>query len=295
LTDLEENQIVAFLQTLSDGFTKPYPNIDTFTASACPVARPRPKGTSFSSLRATSALLTGHLRSPPVPFPPIDGNFAPPVPCIPRVGHRSPGFRDGNTVRTRASMNRLLPRLAIATAVASLIPSLPSAAQVLPPVKKAERVRITKAPEVELTTDHLTIIRWSTNNPGGSDVHYGIVHYGTDPQDLSQTAKKSNQVEPGPSTLDVPRAHRGPEATNDVLLQSYLGGKQRDERWGDERRQQVHHTRALRTNGGLPETRLIRGRRPDFKVMNARGSARERMGGTRAPPRVGPGFRPPSG
>jgi cytochrome c peroxidase len=31
LTDEEENQIVAFLQTLSDGYTKPYPNRETFT------------------------------------------------------------------------------------------------------------------------------------------------------------------------------------------------------------------------------------------------------------------------
>jgi cytochrome c peroxidase len=31
LTDQEENQVVAFLQTLTDGFTKPYPNRDTFT------------------------------------------------------------------------------------------------------------------------------------------------------------------------------------------------------------------------------------------------------------------------
>jgi cytochrome c peroxidase len=31
LTDKEENDLVAFLQTLSDGFTKPYPNSDTFT------------------------------------------------------------------------------------------------------------------------------------------------------------------------------------------------------------------------------------------------------------------------
>jgi cytochrome c peroxidase len=31
LSDLEENQIVAFLQTLTDGFTVPYPNINTFT------------------------------------------------------------------------------------------------------------------------------------------------------------------------------------------------------------------------------------------------------------------------
>ncbi len=33
LTDREENQIVAFLQMLTDGFTKPYKNIDTFTGS----------------------------------------------------------------------------------------------------------------------------------------------------------------------------------------------------------------------------------------------------------------------
>jgi cytochrome c peroxidase len=31
LTDVEENQIVKFLETLSDGFTRPYPDIDTFT------------------------------------------------------------------------------------------------------------------------------------------------------------------------------------------------------------------------------------------------------------------------
>src|SRR3989449_281775 len=33
LTDQEENQIVAFLQTLTDGFTTPFPNINTFTGT----------------------------------------------------------------------------------------------------------------------------------------------------------------------------------------------------------------------------------------------------------------------
>ena len=33
LTDLEENQIVTFLQTLTDGFTTPFPNINTFTGT----------------------------------------------------------------------------------------------------------------------------------------------------------------------------------------------------------------------------------------------------------------------
>jgi cytochrome c peroxidase len=33
LTDQEEDQIVAFLQTLSDGYTTPYPDIDKFTGT----------------------------------------------------------------------------------------------------------------------------------------------------------------------------------------------------------------------------------------------------------------------
>src|SRR5258707_5239626 len=93
-------------------------------------------------------------------------------------------------------MHRLLLTLAITTAVGSLL-SNPAAAQVLPPVKRAERVEITAAPALELATDHLTIIRWTTNNPGGSDVHYGIVQYGTDPKDLSQTAKNPIRLNQG--------------------------------------------------------------------------------------------------
>ena len=33
LTDEEENQIVKFLQTLNDGFTSPFPDINTFTGA----------------------------------------------------------------------------------------------------------------------------------------------------------------------------------------------------------------------------------------------------------------------
>ena len=86
-------------------------------------------------------------------------------------------------------MNALLLTLAITTTVGSLFAFQPAAAQVLPPAKKAERVEITKGPELESATNHLTIIRWATNNPGGSDVHYGIVRYGTDHKDLRETAK----------------------------------------------------------------------------------------------------------
>src|SRR2546427_13152129 len=94
-------------------------------------------------------------------------------------------------------MNGLLLKLAITITVGSLLAFQPAAAQVLPPAKKAERVEITKGPELESATNHLTIIRWTTNNHGGSDLHYGIVHYGTDPQDLCQTAKNPIRLNQG--------------------------------------------------------------------------------------------------
>jgi len=107
--------------------------------------------------------------------------------------HLSPisALSDGKT------MIRLFRTLAIATAVASFFTSNHAAAQLLPPLKKAARVKIIKAPELEIAVDHLTIIRWTTTNPGGSDVHYGIVHYGMDPKDLSQTAKSPLRLNHG--------------------------------------------------------------------------------------------------
>ena len=86
-------------------------------------------------------------------------------------------------------MNRLLVKLAITAAAGSVLCSSPIGAQELPPQKKAAHVEITKAPELELAVDNMVIVRWTTTNPRGDDEHYGIVHYGTDPEDLSQTAK----------------------------------------------------------------------------------------------------------
>jgi hypothetical protein len=35
----------------------------------------------------------------------------------------------------------------------------------------------------------LAIIRWTSANPGGDDDHFAVVHYGTDPKELTRTAK----------------------------------------------------------------------------------------------------------
>ncbi|HUY86623.1 MAG TPA: fibronectin type III domain-containing protein [Acidimicrobiales bacterium] len=35
----------------------------------------------------------------------------------------------------------------------------------------------------------MAIITWTSNNPGGTDEHFGVVHYGTDPEHLNLIAK----------------------------------------------------------------------------------------------------------
>jgi hypothetical protein len=102
-------------------------------------------------------------------------------------------------------MNTLLLKLAIAATVSGLLSSTPTVVQAQhhpqtpltrvppaeepPPAKKAARVAISQGPELELARDDLAIIRWISNNPGGTDAHFAVVYYGTDPEDLSQMAK----------------------------------------------------------------------------------------------------------
>ena len=96
-------------------------------------------------------------------------------------------------------MNRLLLRLALVVTVGGLLYPTTAATQASPMTTKAARVRITKGPEIERADPGFAIIRWSSNNPGGSPEHYGIVRYGTDPKKLSQTAKSPIRLNPGHS------------------------------------------------------------------------------------------------
>jgi hypothetical protein len=91
-------------------------------------------------------------------------------------------------------MNRALVLLAISVLSGSLF------AQESPTTSKPEQVRITQGPKIELAKEHLTIINWTTNNPGGSPVHYGIVHYGTNPNRLIETAKSPIRLNPDHSS-----------------------------------------------------------------------------------------------
>jgi hypothetical protein len=93
-------------------------------------------------------------------------------------------------------MDKLLLQLAIATTLGGLLSPDPTVAQnytppgrILPPAKRAEHIEIVQGPALELAHDDIAIIRWTTNNPGGSDDHLAVIHYGTDPMHLSQTTK----------------------------------------------------------------------------------------------------------
>src|ERR1700737_3039357 len=99
-------------------------------------------------------------------------------------------------------MNRGFLTLALSVFSNSLLLSNPISAQFIPSVKKAAHVRIVKGPELESSRENTTIITWTSNNPGGSPEHYAVVHYGTDPKNLSQTAKSPIRLNPDhPSTI----------------------------------------------------------------------------------------------
>jgi PhoPQ-activated pathogenicity-related protein len=112
-------------------------------------------------------------------------------------------------------MKRLLAKLTIVAAVAGSSFVNLSIAQQLPPAKKAEHVEIIKGPALEISHDDIAIIRWTSNNPGGDDDHYSIIHYGTDPKNLDQTAKnhiRLNRTHPD-TIFRVRMDHLKPQTT----------------------------------------------------------------------------------
>ena len=87
-------------------------------------------------------------------------------------------------------MTKILLTMVIMTLSGSLL------SQESPITPRPERTQISEGPGVPLVGGYLTVIRWTVNNPGGLPVHYGLVHYGTDRKDLSQTAKNPIRVNP---------------------------------------------------------------------------------------------------
>jgi hypothetical protein len=92
----------------------------------------------------------------------------------------------------RHRRNRLL--VTLASILAWALPVAPQKSpytpkDIPPPASRAARVQTTQGPELESFRNNEAIIRWTSNNPGGSDEHFGVVKYGTEPNHLDRTAK----------------------------------------------------------------------------------------------------------
>jgi hypothetical protein len=88
-----------------------------------------------------------------------------------------------NTVRFFPLFTLLAMRLVIA----QTSPYTPNETE--PPANRVAEVHITQGPSLELYRNNEAIIRWTSDNPGGSDEHWGVVRYGTNPNQLTRTAK----------------------------------------------------------------------------------------------------------
>ena len=90
-------------------------------------------------------------------------------------------------------MNGVILTLVTTLGASGLIFSTPIAPQNLRANQKGVRVGIIKGPALESTTNTSAVIRWTTNTGGGTVVHYGVVHYGTEPNNLNHAAKSPNR------------------------------------------------------------------------------------------------------
>jgi phosphodiesterase/alkaline phosphatase D-like protein len=80
--------------------------------------------------------------------------------------------------------------------VAALVPKGFADDAVRAPAPTHNAAQFTVDPELESATDNSAIIRWTTINPGGTALHYGVVHYGTDAENLTQVAQSPNRRNP---------------------------------------------------------------------------------------------------
>jgi acid phosphatase type 7 len=102
--------------------------------------------------------------------------------------------------------------------MASLVLSSLSMVSAQPPAKAdaAPTIKITKGPTVEYASSTSAIVAWSTNVSGAT-----IVHYGTDPNDLSQKA----MAPWGALTHRVTLKHLQPNTTYYFKVDSTESGK----------------------------------------------------------------------
>jgi hypothetical protein len=86
--------------------------------------------------------------------------------------------------------------LTFAFVVAGLTPWGLANDAVMAAVPTHKAAQLTAGPDLESATDSSAIIRWTTANPGGTALHFGVVHYGTDAKNLTEVAQSPNRSNP---------------------------------------------------------------------------------------------------
>jgi Purple acid Phosphatase, N-terminal domain len=92
---------------------------------------------------------------------------------------------------------RLLLPAITTIAATNTIHAQPILQAAIPPPGPLHRpVRILEQPSIESIRNYVAIITWKSSNPGGTEEHFGVVHYGGDPKHLTETAKSHIRLNP---------------------------------------------------------------------------------------------------
>src|SRR5579862_2846076 len=62
--------------------------------------------------------------------------------------------------------------------------------------ESAKSWQTTVSPTIESVSDTFAFISWTTQNPGGTILHYSVVHYGKDPNHLDLKAESPIRINP---------------------------------------------------------------------------------------------------
>jgi hypothetical protein len=103
-------------------------------------------------------------------------------------------------------VNKLLVKLLWAATIGGLLCASPTFAQnaqnANAPAPKNANVQITQQPMLEMALEDMAILRWTTDNPGGSPVQFSVAHCGTNPSALNQEWKSHIRLNQGhPDTM----------------------------------------------------------------------------------------------
>ena len=111
---------------------------------------------------------------------------------------------------TRANGSRLTIAISVMAMGLSFLQPRPACAREGPSPAQVE-----VSPLVESVADTFAFISWTTRNPGGTILHYAIVHYGKDPNHLDLTAASPTRINPARSDMvfRVRMNHLQPETT----------------------------------------------------------------------------------